>query len=89
MRMAVAVASAPPSTHTSVETRLTLMPARRAASAFSADARIAMPYGVRFMKIARPTITAGTNAMTKKCCPFSTRLPIVICRWIPVGYGAT
>src|SRR3954462_6352678 len=46
-RIAAIAASVPATVHTIVDICLMLMPDRRAASAFAADARIASPYLVR------------------------------------------
>ena len=58
-RIADTPARRPATVHTRSETRATGTPASSAASAFSADARLAMPTFVRLRKADRPTSTTG------------------------------
>ena len=85
IRTTVRAARTPASTQTRVEIRRGLIPASAAASGFSADARIAMPQGVRVRNSPRTTTTAGTTARTVKCSPRSSRLPNITCRSSRVG----
>ena len=66
----VTPASAPASTHTSVDTRRVLSPARRLASGLAAVAVMAMPQMVRLRNQPSPSATSGiaTSAMTCGAC---------------------
>ena len=72
--MAASVASAPASTHTSVDIRLMLMEARRAASGLAAEARMASPYRVRVRNSPRASVARGITTSTARCS-LRTRTP--------------
>ena len=72
--MAASVASVPTSTHTSVDIRLMLMEARRAASGLAAEARMASPYRVRDRNSPRASVASGITTSTARCS-LRTRTP--------------
>ena len=77
----------PETTQTIVDIRLMLMPERRAASAFAADARIASPYLVRFMKSVSAMTSTGMTTITVSSCPRTNTPPISHEPENAVGYG--
>ena len=84
-RIVPIVASIPASTHTSVDMRLTLMAARRAASGFAAAARTAIPYFVRLRKSASAMVSSGTTTRMSTCSPRTMTPPIVHVLLMGVG----
>ena len=63
------VASAPATAHTNIDTRVGLMPLRRARSRFSADAFTVLPNVVRVRNHERKTATSGTTIRIESCAP--------------------
>ena len=57
----------PAMVHTAVDMALVLMADSRAASGFSAEARMAVPYLVRSKNSARAAVSAGTTMSTSSC----------------------
>ena len=79
--MVATAASPPASAHTIVDTRFTLMPARRAASGLSAAARTATPLRVRLRNQARPATSSGNTTSATTCSARTTTSPTVHC-WV-------
>jgi hypothetical protein len=72
-----AVAARPPAiTQTIVDIFLMLMPERRAASALAADARMANPYFVRFMKSVRTMTRIGITTIAVSSAPRTCTPPM-------------
>src|SRR5947209_1724850 len=84
-RMVATAARTPATTHTSVDIRRTLMPARRAASALAAEARTAMPYLVRFRNTAMAAVSSGMTTRMATCSPRTTTPKTFHVWWIGVG----
>ena len=87
--IAAVAASAPETTQTIVDIRLMLMPDSRAASAFAAEARIASPYFVRFMKSVSAITSTGMTTITVSSWPRTRTPPMSHEPEKAVGYGRT
>ncbi len=89
LRMVAIVVNVPATVHTRVEVSRTLIPARRAAFGFAAEAPIARPYFVCPKNSHRAVYNRATTTRTRISCPWITTLPICHDDSIGVGYPVT